>query len=369
LGFGALGPGAAGASPEFAVGDASGAPGETVTVSVAISGNPGIAAFRLRLAYDAAKLAPSAISPAPALGAGTFASNIQPDSGARPAGDAAAVWFAASNFTGDGVLYSVSFSIDAQASGNIPLTLSYDAGDVVNQDYEDVSFALKSGSIAVLPLPAGNAPQPPSAEPPPPTAEPPLVAPPAPEAPIWTNPFSDVPEGAWFHDAVRYATGEGLMNGTGGGAFSPDIPMSRAMLVTVLHRLAGTDTAARGNSAFDDVQDGTWYTDAVIWASENGIASGVGDNRFAPDANITRQDLAVLLARYANTADIALPTTRAAPAFSDGADIAGYAQDAVALLYRAGIINGKDGNVFDPRGNATRAEAAAMLYRFAGTLS
>jgi hypothetical protein len=189
----------------------------------------------------------------------------------------------------------------------------------------------------------------------------------APDDPIA---YTDVPPSAWFYDAVQYVTDRGLMLGTGNGAFSPGVPMTRAMLVTVLQRLTGGDAALgvppRDTSRFDDVPDGTWYTTAVAWAADSGIVTGVGNNRFAPDANITRQDLAVLFSRYAKAADIALPATRAAPTFNDGGYVADYARDAVTLLYRAGIVNGKDGNVFDPHGSATRAEAAVMLHRFAG---
>jgi hypothetical protein len=115
---------------------------------------------------------------------------------------------------------------------------------------------------------------------------------------------------------------------------------------------------------FADVPEGQWYSDAVAWAYGAGIVSGIGDNRFAPDAEITRQDLAVMLARYADAMEAALPATRAAAAFADSGDVAGYAKDAAALLYSAGIVNGKPGNLFDPSGPATRAEVAAMLHRF-----
>jgi hypothetical protein len=140
--------------------------------------------------------------------------------------------------------------------------------------------------------------------------------------------------------------------------------MTRGMLVTVLGRLAGIDTAKYPNSTFGDVAAGQYYAPYIEWAQQNGIVSGIGANKFAPEDNITREQMAAVLWHYAQYAGIKLPATKAYPAFADEADIAGYAQDAVAALVKAGIISGKPYNLLDPQGNATRAEVAAMLHRF-----
>jgi hypothetical protein len=182
------------------------------------------------------------------------------------------------------------------------------------------------------------------------------------------NPFADITESDWFYADVEYVYANNLMTGVSATTFSPNTPMTRAMIVTVLSRLAVgdgvLDVPNPDTTDFTDVPPGQWYTDAVAWAAGVGIVSGVGGNRFAPDAEITRQDLAVLLARYADVMDIVLPATRAAAAFVDGGDVADYAKDAAAMLYGAGVVGGKPGGLFDPRGDATRAEVAAMLHRF-----
>jgi hypothetical protein len=176
-------------------------------------------------------------------------------------------------------------------------------------------------------------------------------------------PFTDISESDWFYSDVEYVYANALMNGMTATTFSPNTTMTRAMLVTVLYRLASPARGAN-TTQFTDVPLGEWYSDAVAWASGTGIVSGIGDNRFAPDAEITRQDMAVLLARYADTMGIALTASRGPSAFSDDSDVAEYAKDAAALLYSAGVVNGKPGGLFDPHGSATRAEVAAMLHRF-----
>jgi hypothetical protein len=139
--------------------------------------------------------------------------------------------------------------------------------------------------------------------------------------------------------------------------------MTRAMLVTVLHRLDGL-SASSGSGAFGDVPSGQWYSDAVAWASSSGIVQGVGAGSFAPQADVTRQDLAVILTRYAEASGNQFPVTLQYQAFADDAEIADYAKNAVQTLVGGGIVNGKPGNAFDPKGNATRAEVAALLHRF-----
>ena len=180
----------------------------------------------------------------------------------------------------------------------------------------------------------------------------------------WENPFTDVFESDWFYNDVKYTHQNGLFAGTGANTFSPQMPMTRGMVVTVLGRLAGIDIADYIGNSFDDVDTSQYYTPYVKWAVEMGIVSGVGNNNYAPDADISRQDLAVILYIYAVKMGIALPETETAADFDDGSDIASYAAAAVEAMQKTGIISGKPGNVFDPQGIATRAEVAAMLHRF-----
>ena len=177
-------------------------------------------------------------------------------------------------------------------------------------------------------------------------------------------PFADVDAGAWYFDDVAFAYLNGLFAGTGADTFSPNMPMTRSMVVTVLGRLAGIDVADYSGDSFDDVDAAQWYAPYVKWAAEMGIVSGVGNNNYAPDANISRQDLAVILNNYAKVMGITLPETVDAVVFNDDTNINGYAKEAVAAMQKAGIVSGKGGGIFDPAGNATRAEVAAMLHRF-----
>ena len=167
-----------------------------------------------------------------------------------------------------------------------------------------------------------------------------------------------------MYDNVAYVHQNGLMVGTSADMFSPDLGMTRSMIFTILYRHAGSPGVSGADLIFSDVALGTWYTDGVKWAAENGIVYGIGDDRFAPDDMISLQDLAAILMRYAEAMDIVLPKTVEAGSFSDSADIADYARYAVIMMQSAEIIKGKPGNIFDPLGQVTRGEAAAMLHRF-----
>lgn len=169
--------------------------------------------------------------------------------------------------------------------------------------------------------------------------------------------FSDVPQDAWYAGAVAYCVDAELMHGTSATTFSPDATTSRAMLVTILYRQAGSPQA--GDAAFADVPSGAWYHDAVSWACEAGIASGYSAQRFGPNDPITREQLAALLWRSAGS-----PVPDSAATFPDQSVISAFAQQAAAWAQQAGIITGRDGGRFDPHGLATRAETAAILSRY-----
>jgi hypothetical protein len=181
---------------------------------------------------------------------------------------------------------------------------------------------------------------------------------------LWDSPFTDVQNDSWHFGDVEYAFENGLFAGTNTTTFSPTTPMTRGMIVTVLGRLAGADVSGYTTSSFSDVPTGQYYSAFVEWAQKSGIVSGVGAGSFNPDGSITRQDLAVILYRYAQFMEIDLPKKNAAAAFADDADITGYAREALYAMQEAGIISGKPGNLADPQGQATRAEVAAMLHRF-----
>jgi uncharacterized Fe-S center protein len=170
--------------------------------------------------------------------------------------------------------------------------------------------------------------------------------------------FTDVPANAWYANAVAYCNGNGVMGDTSDTTFSPQAPMSRAMLATVLYRVEGSPAAESGG--FVDVEAGAWYSDAISWAAENDIIGGYGDNRFGTDDPVTREQIAVILWRY----DGSPAATGAEESFADADAISSWALDGVKWARENNIIGGKPGNLFDPQAGAIRAEVAAVLQRY-----
>ena len=181
-------------------------------------------------------------------------------------------------------------------------------------------------------------------------------------------PFSDVTESDWFYDAVTYAYENGLMDGVGAGLFAPNSETTRAQLVTILHRLAG-QPAPSGDSGFSDVETGTWYTDAVAWAAQNGIVNGVSDTQFAPGDDITREQLAVILYRYATYQGYDVSQRAGLSGFVDAGTISTYAQEALSWASAQGLVLGFEDDSLRPQGNASRAQIAAVLMRFCQTVA
>ena len=173
----------------------------------------------------------------------------------------------------------------------------------------------------------------------------------------WENPYSDVAQNAWYYDAVRYVSENGLMSGFGTGAFGPEEKLSRAQLAQILYNKEGKP-AAEGQ--FTDVAAGMWYTDAIAWAAEKGIASGYGDGRFGPDDDITREQLAVMLWHYAGSPASSVQELN----FVDSGSASGFALDALRWAVENGILSGYGDGQLAPQGAATRAQAAQMLKNF-----
>ena len=178
--------------------------------------------------------------------------------------------------------------------------------------------------------------------------------------------YRDLDPRAWYHDGIHYCLANGLMDGTGTAIFTPDGTTSRAMIATILWRLSGSP-AANSTVLFTDVPDGLWYTEAVRWAAGAGVVTGYDDGTFAPDQPISRQELAAMLYRYAGSPTVNVPELALIDNYPDNADVGAWAQNALAWAISKGIIDGKDGRL-EPATGATRAEAATMLMRFA-TLS
>ncbi len=175
------------------------------------------------------------------------------------------------------------------------------------------------------------------------------------------NKFADVQNNAWYSEAIAYVYNKGMMNGTDAGKFEPNATTTRAMLVTMLHRLAGGPQG--GVLKFNDVASGQWFSEAIAWAAASGVVNGYENGTFAPNAAITREQLAVILWRYVGS-----PAASAELNFSDAATVSDWAQQAMQWAVSTGIINGDNG-ALRPAGNATRAEVAMMLMRFCENIS
>ncbi len=183
------------------------------------------------------------------------------------------------------------------------------------------------------------------------------------EEPAPTEPFIDVAEGDWFYDAVVYAYQNELMDGVGGNRFAPNSETTRAQLVTILYRLEG-QPAVSGDLPFTDVEAGTWYTNAVGWAAQNGIVNGVGDDTFAPGNDLTREQLVTILYRYAESKGYDVSASADLAGYPDGEEIQAYAREAMAWAVAENIIQGMEDDTLKPAGNASRAQIATILMRF-----
>lgn len=175
--------------------------------------------------------------------------------------------------------------------------------------------------------------------------------------------FTDI-TGHWAADNILFAASRGLLSGTSDTTFSPGTGMTRGMFVTALGRLAGINPDSYKTGKFTDVKADAYYAPYVNWAAQTGIVTGVTATTFAPDTNINREQMAVIMKNYAAKQGYDLPQTLKAVTFADNAQISSWAKDAVRTMQQAGILAGKNGNKFDPKGTATRAEVATVLRRF-----
>jgi len=179
--------------------------------------------------------------------------------------------------------------------------------------------------------------------------------------PAFTLKFKDVAKEAWYYDYVKLMAEKGYMNGISETEFAPDATLTRGMFVTVLYRVEG-EPKVDSEIAFTDVAAGKYYENAVKWAAANGIVLGVSETEFAPEAEVTREQMAAILARYVDYKKVKVPSKDAAE-YTDGEEIAEYAQDAVVVANKLGILIGNDDGSFAPKSDATRAQAAALFAR------
>ena len=176
--------------------------------------------------------------------------------------------------------------------------------------------------------------------------------------------FTDVDRNEYYHEGIDFVVSRGYMIGMGGAKFQPDTEMSRAMLVTVLYRIAG-EPSVKGTAPFRDVEKNSWYTNAVIWAYQNNVTNGVSATEFAPEENVTREQMVAFFARYAKLAGVDTTAKGDLKAFADASSVSAYAVPAMTWAVEAGLIKGVGENKLDPTGNSTRGQVATVIVRYA----
>lgn len=168
----------------------------------------------------------------------------------------------------------------------------------------------------------------------------------------------------WAKDNIDFVASRGLISGTSKTTFNPNTAITRGVFLMALGKLSGADVSIYKISSFTDVKSSDHAMPYIEWAVKNKIVEGIGDNKFGPDQQITREQMSVMLVKYAKATDYKLPVSVAAVTFSDSGKIANNAKDAVKAIQQTGIIQDKGNNVFDPQGSVTRAEASVILHRF-----
>ena len=179
--------------------------------------------------------------------------------------------------------------------------------------------------------------------------------------------FKDV-DGHWAKDYIVYLALNSYVNGMGQQLFEPNYKMSRAMFVTLIGRIYGVDCNVYTVSAFGDVNINEWYGPYVAWAAQTGIVTGFEDGTFLPNQTITREQMALIIIRFADFQNCEMPTTVSGSTYSDDYLISSWAKSAVYEAQSAGMLMGRDTGEFDPKGTATRAEVCTMLYRYINAL-
>ncbi len=349
--------------------------GDEVAIDILLNNNTGIIAALLQLEYDSSRLKLTDVKDGKLLQGATF----NPDYNKIPY---TMLWNSATatNFTDDGILATLTFNVlETAPNGEAQIKLSYNENDVFDVDLNNVALNIVNGAVTVTGQKAENATQ--SApeneevffenEPNTvnnsnsPVHNSTVTSENAIENKIEIPAFTDANIGDWYYDAVNYAVRCKLMNGVSKTSFSPNTNLTRAMLVTILYRNEN-EPEAKKDIPFTDVDTNSYYANAVSWAQANNIVSGTSETSFAPDLNITREQIATILYRYAKykNYDVSIEKTVNSLSYSDSTNVSPYAVEAMQYAVDRGIITGKSEKTLNPHDNATRAEAATILMRF-----
>ena len=176
-------------------------------------------------------------------------------------------------------------------------------------------------------------------------------------------PFRDVAVGSWFYDDIAYVYQNDIMDGVSGTTFAPDNTTSRGMMATVLYRLS-QDQAPVFEEIFTDVHANQWFANGIIWAYQKNVVNGYDDGNFGPDDDVTREQFAAMLYRYAQSRQYDTSASADLGRFGDAGQVSDYARNAMAWAVAEGYINGLPGDILSPKGTATRAQCATILARF-----
>lgn len=336
-------------SGKLIVSDAAGKVGETVEVTVSLVDNPGVIALAMKVHYDPNKLELVSVDNNRLMPDSMFSQNLTDNPYYASWSDS----LATENFTDDGVLMVMHFRIleDCEA-GNTKISLTYDPGDLVDWELKKQSFSAVSGTVIVEADEGSETNEGEDKN----GSENDESSPDV----IGYNTFYDLEPTGWYRSYVEFMLKNGYMYGMSTNEFAPNGSVTRGQLVTILYRIAGSPDVSGTTNPFKDVEIGKWYTDAVIWAAANGIVNGVTTETFAPNNNITREQLATILYRYDGAKKSGANDLSK---FADSQTVSAYAVDAMNWAVGTGIMNGSDGKLL-PAASASRVQTAAMLSRY-----
>ena len=340
-------------SGKIVASEVHGKAGDTVTVDIRLENNPGIISAAVEVYYDTSKLDLISVENKKMMPESSFSKNYDSYPYCASWTDA----YSSDNMSEDGVLMTMTFKIlDDAKVGTAPIEVKFDPANMFNCNIQTQAFTAVDGAVII------SAPENETTDEPKDDGN---------KTPDQTDndtlkqeglylSYSDLEPNGWYRQYVEYMLENGYMNGMGVSTFAPNGNVTRAQLVTILYRIAGSPRVTGMKNPFSDVAAGTWYTNAVIWAAENGIVNGVTATTFAPNNNITREQLATILYRYHGGLK---PLNNNLSAFKDREAISSYARDAMNWAVGKGILNGSDGLLM-PSSSATRVQTAAMLTRY-----
>jgi len=355
------------------VSDSSVSPEETTELSIHLSGNPGLAAWMFELSWDTNAFTLDTgnglAQVGDAFSTGTLLAHQKEDSSLTVS------WYSARNVSADGEIFTIKLKANSNASGSYPVNITCSAENTINAAEQLVPVSCNNGSITVLgtaqPTPittpaqetggGSDSPTPkPSSQTEKPSGTTPAQVENAPESAeeaMLKVAFSDVPQNAYYYDAVQWAVKNGVTNGTGNNSFSPNATCTRAQTVTFLWRAAGSPEPTVQSNPFSDVKADSYYYKAVLWAVAEGVTNGTGADTFSPDATVSRAQTVTFLWRASGS-----QKAEGTSPFDDLEKDAYYA-DAVQWAVEHKVTGGTGANTFSPSDSCIRAQIVTFLYR------